>query len=296
MPGSYCCQKKGKYLMLRNACILFTVCSLVWAANAAADIKLNEIYRNPEDLVDGDDGVGREFFEIISSTGGVESLAGLTFVEINGQDFPDTGTITQAIDLSPFSTGANGLFLWRDTADVLLPSPDVDTTVNVAPFTPHLADDNVTYVLVDGFSGAVGTDLDADDDGALDASPWTSVHDALGLLEGGEPGYSYSTQLGGADFINTTFGPDAFARLPVIGQWFAFDSGSGEEDPTYYGPFYANDPGDNQLEDGRSFPFAESSTFYAMTPGSANSMVPEPCSITILWIGLLVSLFLRRRR
>ena len=280
--------------MLKTPVRFFLTLLCCGASICYGDVKLNEIYRNPEDRIADDEGVGREFFELISDTGGVESMSGLTLVEINGQNFPETGTITQAFDLSPFSTGTNGLFLWRDSADELLPARDPSTALNVATFDPNLADDNVTYALVEGFSSSVGVDLDADDDGTLDSTPWTTVVDALGLLEGGEPGFSYSTQLGGADFINTTFGPDAFARLPNIGQWFAFDSGSGEEDPDYFGPFYANDPGDNALEDGTSFNFGEDSTFYPMTPGSQNSVVPEPSAFAML-LGLLGAMLIARR-
>ena len=269
------------------------------AASVNAGVFINEIYRNPEDLVDGDDGVGREFFELISDTGGSESLTGLTLVEISGQDFvgsEKTGTITQAINLDNRSTGGNGLFLWRDTADLLLPNPDAQTPVNVSIFTPHLFDDNVTYALVDGFAGSVGDDLDPNSDGVLDSTPWGSVADSIGVQESGEPGFSYAGQLGGVEFNALGFGNDAFARLPGIGQWFVFDSGSGEEDPAYFGPFYANDPGDNLLEDGRSFNFGEDSTFYSLTPGTTNAMVPEPAAVTSMLAAGLCLLGLRRRR
>ena len=32
--------------------------------------------------------------------------------------------------------------------------------------------ENVTYLLVNGFTGVLGDDLDTNDDGTLDATPW----------------------------------------------------------------------------------------------------------------------------
>ena len=58
-----------------------------------------------------------------------------------------------------------------------------------------------------GFTGANGDDLDTDDDGTLDSTPWTSVVDAVSLIEEANPPsgteYSYAVQLGGV-----TVGPD----------------------------------------------------------------------------------------
>ena len=42
--------------------------------------------------------------------------------------------------------------------------------------------DNVTHLLVRGYHGVVGQDLDYDDDGYLDLEPWDEVLDALALL------------------------------------------------------------------------------------------------------------------
>ena len=43
-------------------------------------------------------------------------------------------------------------------------------------------DDNVTFMLVEGFTGAVNNDLDTNDDGVLDTTPWTSVLDSVSLV------------------------------------------------------------------------------------------------------------------
>src|SRR5690606_26020854 len=42
--------------------------------------------------------------------------------------------------------------------------------------------DNVTHLLVSNFSGADGDDLDTDDDGVLDVTPWDEVVDLMALI------------------------------------------------------------------------------------------------------------------
>lgn len=50
--------------------------------------------------------------------------------------------------------------------------------------------DNVTHFLVAGFTGEVGMDLDTDDDGVLDHTPWDRVLDSVALTEGTVPSCS----------------------------------------------------------------------------------------------------------
>ena len=44
-------------------------------------------------------------------------------------------------------------------------------------------DDNLTVMLVNGFTGLLNTDLDTDDNGTLDTAPWTSVNDAISIVK-----------------------------------------------------------------------------------------------------------------
>jgi hypothetical protein len=43
--------------------------------------------------------------------------------------------------------------------------------------------DNLTVLLVWNFTGASGDDLDTNDDGTLDATPWETVIDSVGIVE-----------------------------------------------------------------------------------------------------------------
>ena len=272
------------------------------AATAHAALRLNELYVDPEDrLVANDEGFGREFFEILSDAPN-QSLAGVWFLEIDGQGVT-RGIVRQAVNLSAYSTGANGLFLWRDNNDALVPNPHPDTVVGVGAFAGSrglLTSNSATFMLVSDFTGAVGNDLDTDLDGVLDAPlPWTGVLDAMGLARNTATGVSYASAFGGTDFLNTTFGPDAYARLPNsgphAGKWFAFDSPNGDLDPSYYGPFYAQDALDNVLQDGTNVPMHIAHQFF-LTPGSANQpFVPEPASLGLAMLAMLGLLGIRRR-
>lgn len=136
----------------------------------------------------------------ISGTAG-QSLSGLYFIEIEGDAVASglVGTIDQAVDLgslSPNTLGANGLFLIRDAATSIPPGPDPATQVAVFNFSPNLENGSSTFLLVQGFTGSVGDDLDTDNDGTLDQTPWNSVLSAVAVLSAGTHP-EYATAFGG---------------------------------------------------------------------------------------------------
>ena len=183
------------------------------SAPASAGFLINEMLINGPG---GDD--GQEFIELISDTAGVESLDGLTIMQIEG-DGGGSGQIDRVYSFSGVSSGVNGLFLFRDSSDGLEPAADAQTTVFVEPDTQTLFDDDLengsgTIVLVQGFTGALDDDLDTDDDGTLDSTPWGNVVDAVGWPENDSGNENaYAAQLGGFQTPNTIgFAPDAFVR------------------------------------------------------------------------------------
>ena len=277
--------------------------SVVCSKSALADVFLNEIYYSPEQPEDG-----RQFIELRSSTGGAESLDNLWILEVDGdagnipslQDNP--GTVLSAIELNGFSTGSNGLFLWRDSATVLDTSPAAGVqgpgssgvlTLDLFPGRVDLGfegdenggtkvfeNDVSNFLLVENFTGAVGQDLDTDGnaiqgDGTFDITPWTRVLDALSARETGDPGFLYAEGVGGVNFEGT-FGADVFSYDPVEEMWAFYDSGSGEGDPSNVGPYFANDGGgffgasDASFADGRVIHIASDSDFLYTTPGAEN--------------------------
>jgi hypothetical protein len=234
------------------------------AVSAQADVRFNEF---AADLPGTDN--GSEFIELRSDTPSF-SMSGLTLVVIEG-DGANAGLIDVALDLNSFSTGANGLFLWRDAATVLQPPPEAATVLNVADFNPDIENGSNTFLIVAGFSGVVGsTDVDTDNDGTLDATAWTSVMDAIGITENdGAANVVYADDVGGVAFpANALFNPDAFQRFGAAA--WAFDILGVSPGP------FTSDP--VEIMDSTGAPVVGSP--FSMTPGSAN--VPEPASLALL--------------
>jgi hypothetical protein len=267
-------------------------------------IKLNEIYYSPEQPEDG-----RQFIELRSTTGGVESLDNLWILEIDGDSAAlpglndNPGTVLTAINLSGLATGSNGLFLWRDSTTLVMDNskdPGVQgpgsTTVLALDLFPGRVDlgyegdedggvklyenDVSNFLLVEHFSGTLGQDLDTDasaigGDGTFDVTPWTNVLDAISAKEPADPGIQYAGSMGGFDRVGP-FGADIYNWDPVENMWAFFDSGSGEGDGSYVGPFFANDgnsfygSNDAGFADDRVIHVAANSEFLYVTPGAEN--------------------------
>ena len=292
-PGSALLAGCGAALLLglrrmrpRAAKALAASATLVASVSAShAAIQLNEIFLNPPSTDNT-----QEFIELRSTTGGIESLAGLTLVNIEG-DGTAAGSIDFTLSLGAFRTGMNGLFLWRDSALVIHPAPDPATVLNIsdwplngAAFSGDLENGSQTFLLVTGFSGTLNQDLDTNNDGVLDVFPWSGVVDAIGFLENdGVANQAYGDDAG---FLN--FGPDpgynadAFFRDGTTGAWLGTDVAG-----TNPGGPYTADP-----TPGRSgFPATGTEQ---LTPGNANvAIVPEPSSLALMAPGC--ALFARRR-
>jgi len=179
--------------------------------SAYGALRINEMMVNAP-------GGGDNGFEYIEISGGPsESVAGVWLLVIDNEG-TDIGVVSHAVDLTASAAvGTNGLLMVRDSAAVLTPAPSGATTIVVNEFTPDLDNDHHTYALVLGFTGAVLDDLDTNDDGALDTTPWIGVLDAVSLSNaGGEP--DIATGLGGTlvdgGLFTPDFTPDALFRNP----------------------------------------------------------------------------------
>ncbi|MFO7654878.1 MAG: hypothetical protein R6X25_13835 [Candidatus Krumholzibacteriia bacterium] len=153
-----------------------------------------------------------EYFELAGQPG--EILDGLTYIVI-GDGAAGSGVIESVTDLTGYTLLDDGLL-----------SVHKDGTVPFCNYTEGGYDvelpmnfensDNVTHLLVSGFVGADGDDLDVDDDGVLDVTPWTEIIDCVALLE----------EVGGGDLVycDTQVGPDGtFVPGHVLfceGSWY----------------------------------------------------------------------------
>jgi len=154
-------------------------------------------------------GADWEFVEFFTAPS--TSLAGLTLIEIEGDVGSPIGRVDAAIALTG-STSATGFYL--------LISPTGASTYGVTgdQSMPDntLENSTATYLLVSGWSGAVGNDLDTNDDGVFDTTPWTAIFDSVGLRDSGAGDVVYSVNDLGPD---GSFLPSGAERLPDGGPW-----------------------------------------------------------------------------
>ena len=118
-----------------------------------------------------------EYFELSGSPG--IPLNGLTYLVI-GDLSSGSGVIEAVVDLTGQSIPISGYFVAAE-GSFSLGTADLTTVLDFEN------SDNVTHLLVNGFTGANGDDLDTDDDGILDSTPWAEVLDIVALIEENNP-------------------------------------------------------------------------------------------------------------
>jgi hypothetical protein len=168
-------------------------------------------------------------------------LNGLWYIVIgDGSSSAGSGVVENATDLSGLSLD-NGTLLLAEDADTLGAVTGAIVNLNFEN------SDNVTHVLVMNFYGSVGDDLDTNDDGYLDAEPWTDVIDGVRIIE--DPAGGDLTYL-----VDDTVGPTADGFVPA--HVYRYTSACGYFAMGTYDPYDANS---------------------VDTPGSENPACPNPC-------------------
>lgn len=187
-----------------------------FSGTADAQVTINEI-RTDQSGSDTD-----EYFELAGPP--ATSLAALTYIVI-GDGSTASGTIEAVVSLAAGNISFSGLYVVAE-----------DTfTLGVADLTANLGfenSDNVTHLLVEGFSGALADDLDTDDDGVLDVTPWTNIVDCISLLEFPIDPLTGQPTEGELVYCSNTVGPDGTfvpghsGRCPDgTGDWEILDFG-----------------------------------------------------------------------
>jgi autotransporter-associated beta strand protein len=198
-----------------NAAVTAAVAAMVTGFSvvpaARATVRINEI------MVDAPGtNATQDFIELKSTTPG-EDVSNLSILLVEGDAGTPNGrgNIDGVITFAGPTTGTNGLFLRHSFSTGPLPAIDPATTVQNSGWSHENA--AITYILVSGFTGAVNTDIDANDDGVVDNTPWTSVLDSVGVNDSDNaPDKTYGAVLGGADFSAVTQGstPNVVLRDP----------------------------------------------------------------------------------
>lgn len=133
-----------------------------------------------------------EYFELYSAESGA-SLDRITLVVL-GDSSNGSGVVEAVVDLSGLSMNGN-YFVGAQTGQDVATAPDLETTLDFEN------SDNVTFLLVVDFTASRLDDLDTDDDGVLDLTPWSQILDGFALVidDAIPPTFSeweYATSLG----------------------------------------------------------------------------------------------------
>ncbi len=202
------------------------------AGGQPPDIVINEI------RIDQPGGDNDEYFELKGTPG--TSLNGVTYVVIgDGLAAKGTGVIEEAVDLTGFSIAADGHFLVAEDKDTFGVLADlVLLAVGALSFENS---DNVTHLIVFNFTGADGDDLDLNDDGILDVTPWDAIIDLIALIEEENPPTNTEFHYGPPTIGPVgIFPPGHVYRCEPLGVWTI-----GPLDPVGG----ADTPGSSNLED-----------------------------------------------
>jgi len=155
--------------------------------------------------------------EFVANNTGSDSGA---FVEVFGDPSTDYSAFT-VLEIEGDSSGAGVI-------DAVLP---VGTT-NAGGYwidPEDMENGTITILLVENFSGSKGDDLDTDNDGTFDSTPWTRIVDDVATTDGGGSDQTYSTTVLAAFFDGNPYGAGGASRIPngtdtdTTGDWVRND-------------------------------------------------------------------------
>jgi predicted extracellular nuclease len=179
--------------------VLLTVIIAGVPAAHAADPIINEFVFNH---------TGSDIYEFIEVWGDPSTdYSALTVLEIEG-DSTGAGTVDGVF---PVGTTSSGGFWFSGFIN------------------GQIENGSVTLLMVEGFSGAAGNDLDTNNDGTLDSEPWSRVVDGIAVSDGGSSDQTYASVVlvGGFDGVSFTVG--GASRIPngtdtnTVGDWMRND-------------------------------------------------------------------------
>jgi hypothetical protein len=120
-----------------------------------------------------------EYVELAGVAG--TSLNGLSIVVVGDGDAGSPNGVVESVIALSGAVGSSGRFLVAEATFSFSATPDL-----YADFEFE-SSDNTTFFLVSGFSGGVGTDLDTNDDGTLDNTPWTALLSSVAFVRNASP-------------------------------------------------------------------------------------------------------------
>lgn len=235
------------------------------APPAASSLLINEANVNPP----GTDS-NYDYVELLATSLKAQSMNGLTLLVVD-TSAGDTGTgnigtITRVWDLDSLATGSNGLLLLGDgyTQNPLGgPFAAVKSSLTAVGDPVGMgsdalsSNDGIALLLVRGFSGHLGQDLDETDNQILDATPWTQLVDSLAF---GTTAYGFPDMMSGI-----TFTPDNLSRGSRTADFTPSNVNA------WYGGDFAGTTGDStDFDPAKQFDNTDAVANLGSTPGNHN--------------------------
>jgi hypothetical protein len=179
--------------------MLFAGIAAMGVFAGATDARECDVIRINEIRIDQPGADLDEYVELAGPPG--LSLDGVTYLVIGDNELVtppgQNGGVEAIVNLSGKSIGRDGLFVFGEPT-LVLGTPDLAISLNFEQ------GDNVTHMLVTGFSGSLNQDLDTNNDGVLDITPWTSVLCSVSLVQNASPNGLSSEFF----YSSTVVGPD----------------------------------------------------------------------------------------
>ena len=135
-------------------------------------------------------GTDVEFVEVFGSPS--TDYSAFAILEIEGDD-AGAGVIDEVIAVG--TTDGSGFWLRNLPANAL-------------------ENGTITLLLVQGFTGALGDDLDTNNDGTLDTTPWSNIIDGVSINDGGSSDITYALPVLGVSYDGFSFAPGGASRFP----------------------------------------------------------------------------------
>lgn len=150
----------------------------------------------------------------------------------------------------------------------------------------NLPSSSYTLFLTRGFTSSIGTDLDTNDDGVIDGTPWAVLFDAVGVPAASGDSFLYGSSSGGVDLTFVGEMPNLIFRDGTSDDWY--NTIASDNDSVF------DVDGDDVLLEGTFDQDPFSPTFGAVNPSF--SAVPEPGSAMVLLSLTVLGVSARRRR